>query len=153
MAANRELDEFDRRIVAALVEDGRMSVTDLAERIGLSKTPTQARLKRLIELRVIRGFRALVDPALFGGDHIAFVEVKLDDTRERALTAFNAAVLRVPEIEECHMIASRIDYLLKVRTPDIRAYRQVLGEKISSLPHVASTSTVVAMETVRERQG
>ena len=145
-----ELDEFDRKIVAALRADGRMTVTDLADRIGLSKTPTQMRLKRLIDGGVIRGFRAIVDPARLGLDHVAFVEVKLSDTREKALGEFNAAVLRVPEIEECHMIASSFDYLLKVRTANIRDYRRVLGERISSLPHVASTSTYVAMETVRE---
>ncbi len=74
----------------------------------------------------------------------------LTDTREAALEEFNAAVRGIPEVEECHMIASSFDYLLKVRTPDIRRYRSVLGEKISSLPFVASTSTFVAMETVRE---
>jgi Lrp/AsnC family leucine-responsive transcriptional regulator len=145
-----ELDEFDRKIVAALRADGRMTVTDLADRIGLSKTPTQMRLKRLIDGGVIRGFRAIVDPARLGLDHVAFAEVKLSDTREKALGEFNAAVLRVPEIEECHMIASSFDYLLKVRTANIRDYRRVLGERISSLPHVASTSTYVAMETIRE---
>jgi Lrp/AsnC family transcriptional regulator, leucine-responsive regulatory protein len=145
-----DLDAIDRRIVAALLADGRMSVTALAAAVGLSKTPVQLRLNRLLKAGVIRGFHATVDRRLFGGDHVAFVEVKLSDTRERALAAFNAAVLRIPEIEECHMIASRFDYLLKVRTQDIREYRQVLGERISSLPHVASTSTFVAMETVRD---
>jgi Lrp/AsnC family transcriptional regulator, leucine-responsive regulatory protein len=61
-----------------------------------------------------------------------------------------SAVLRIPEVEECHMIASHFDYLLKVRTADMRRYRLVLGEKISALPHVASTSTFVAMETIRD---
>lgn len=145
-----ELDEHDRRIIAALVEDGRMTVTDLAVAVGLSKTPCQVRLKRLQESGVIRGFRAIVDPAKMGMDHIAFTEVKLSDTREAALREFNAAVRRIAEIEECHMLASNFDYLLKVRTADIRKYRAVLGEKISALPHVASTSTYVAMETVLE---
>lgn len=145
-----DLDEFDRRILAALVEDGRMSVTDLATTVGLSKTPCQVRLRRLQESGVIRGFRAIVDPAKLGMDHVAFTEVKLSDTREAALNEFNVAVRRIPEVEECHMLASNFDYLLKVRTADIRRYRAVLGEKISALPHVASTSTFVAMETVLE---
>ncbi|PZU12778.1 MAG: ArsR family transcriptional regulator [Sphingobium sp.] len=145
-----DMDEFDRRIVAALVEDGRMSVTDLAATVGLSKTPCQVRLRRLQESGVIRGFRAIVDPAKLGMDHVAFTEVKLSDTREAALNEFNAAVRRIAEVEECHMLASNFDYLLKVRTADIRRYRAVLGEKISALPHVASTSTFVAMETVLE---
>ncbi|MBS87557.1 MAG: Lrp/AsnC family transcriptional regulator [Sphingobium sp.] len=148
-----DLDDFDRRIIAALVEDGRMTVTDLAMAVGLSKTPCQVRLRRLQESGVIRGFRAMVDPAKLGMDHVAFAEVKLSDTRESALTEFNDAVRRIPEVEECHMIASSFDYLLKVRTADIRRYRTVLGEKISSLPHVASTSTFVAMETVLEAGG
>ncbi|MGU3390160.1 Lrp/AsnC family transcriptional regulator [Sphingomonas sp. M1A8_2b] len=151
MPATVEMDGFDHKIVAALIEDGRMSVTDLAAAVGLSKTPCQVRLRKLIASGVIRGFCAIVDAEKMGLDHVAFAEVKLDDTREQALKAFNAAVRRIPEVEECHMIASSFDYLLKVRTADIRRYRAVLGEKISSLPHVASTSTFVAMETVKDR--
>jgi Lrp/AsnC family leucine-responsive transcriptional regulator len=88
-----------------------------------------------------------------GEAHVAFVEVRLSDTREAALQAFNRAALAVPEIEECHMIASRFDYLLKVRTGDIAAYRRVLAERISALPFVAQTSTYVAMEAVKEAAG
>ena len=146
-----DLDDFDRRIIAALVEDGRMTVTDLAMAVGLSKTPCQVRLRRLQESGVIRGFRAMVDPAKLGMDHVAFAEVKLSDTRESALTEFNDAVRRIPEVEECHMIASSFDYLLKVRTADIRRYRTVLGEKISSLPHVLQTSSFAVMENVKDR--
>lgn len=148
-----DLDQFDRRILEALAADGRMSITDLAARIGLSKTPCQVRLRRLIETGYIEGFRAVLNPKKLGLDHVAFAEVKLSDTREAALAEFNAAVRRIPEIEECHMIAGRFDYLLKVRSPDIRTYRRILGEKISSLPHVASSSTSVAMESVKEARG
>ena len=144
------LDAFDRKIIEVLRADGRIAITDLATRVGLSKTPCQVRVKRLIANGTIRGFRAVVDPARLGLDHIAFAEVKLSDTREEALAAFRRAVLKIPEVEECHMIASSFDYLLKVRTADIRRYREVLGERISSLPHVASTSTFVAMETIRD---
>ena len=145
-----DLDEFDRKIIAILGRDGRMTYTELAQRVGLSKTPCQQRVKRLVDSGLITGFRAIVDPAKLGLDHVAFTEVKLSDTREEALRRFNEAVRQIPEVEECHMIASSFDYLLKVRTPDIRRYRIVLGEKISSLPHVASTSTFVAMETICE---
>lgn len=144
------LDRFDQAILRALAGDGRMAVTELARQIGLTKTPTQARVKRLEELGVIAGYRAMLDPIRMGLAHVAFVEVRLSDTREAALQAFNRAVRAVQEIEECHMMASSFDYLLKVRTGDITAYRRVLGERISSLPHVASTSTFVAMEAVKE---
>lgn len=142
------IDQIDRRIIEQLRVDGRMSVTELAGRVGLSKTPCQVRLKRLQDEGYIRGFRAVLDPVKLGIGHIAFAEVKLSDTREAALAEFRRAVLQVREIEECHMIASSFDYLLKVRTGDIRSYRTVLGEKISSLPHVASTSTFVVMESI-----
>ena len=145
-----QLDYFDAAILESLSRDGRMPVTDLARLIGLSKTPTQARLKRLQAEGYITGFRATLNPAKLGQDHIAFVEVKLLSTTEAALDAFNAAVHRVPEIEQCHMIAGAFDYLLKVRTADIKAYRQVLGEKISALPHVGSSSTHVSMEAVKD---
>ena len=144
------LDRFDAAIVRVMATDGRISVTELARRIGLSKSPTQARLRRLEEEGVITGYRALLDPVRMGLAHVAFVEVKLSDTRETALRAFNAAVLDVPEIEECHMIAGGFDYLLKVRTADIVSYRRVLAEQVSGLPHVASTSTYVTMEAVKD---
>lgn len=144
------LDSFDHAILRALSADGRMSVAVLAQKIGLSKSPTAARLKRLEECGVIKGYRAILDPIRMGLDHVAFVEVKLSETREVALRAFNKAVQAVPEIEQCHMIASGFDYLLKVRTRDIADYRRVLGESISALPYVSATSTHVAMETVRD---
>lgn len=150
MTDNAPIDRTDQRILAELAQDGRLSVTELARRVGLSKSPTQVRLRRLQAAGYILGFRAVIDMARLGRDHIAFVEVKLGDTTEPALRAFNAAVRAIPEIEQCHMIAGAFDYLLKVRTTDIANYRQVLGEKISQLPHVASTSTHVSMQAVKD---
>jgi Lrp/AsnC family leucine-responsive transcriptional regulator len=150
-AANfSELDQFDKKILEALSEDGRMSITDLAARVGLSNTPCQIRFKRLLAEGYIEGFRAVLNPAKMELDHVAFVEVKLSNTTEGALKSFNDAVKKIKEVEQCHMIAGRFDYLLKVRTRDIAKYRRVLGEKISTLPHVASTSTNPAMETVKD---
>ncbi len=145
-----DLDGFDRKILDVIAVDGRITVTDLAKRIGLSKSPTQARLRRLEETGVVRGYRALFDPILLGRDHVAFVEVKLSDTRESALAAFNLAVTRIPEIEQCHLIAGAFDYLLKVRTSGMGSYRLVLADRLSTLPHVANTSTYVAMQAVKE---
>lgn len=146
------LDQFDLRILEILSEDGRIPVTELAQKVGLSKTPCQTRLKRLVNEGYIQGFRAAIDPEKLGLDYISFTTVKLSDTREKALQEFNIAVRKIREVEECHMIASSFDYLLKVRTPDIKRYRIVLGEKISSLPNVASTSTFVVMESVKDNR-
>ncbi|MXN54187.1 AsnC family transcriptional regulator [Shinella sp. AETb1-6] len=145
------LDSFDRKILEELAQNGRIPVAELAEKVGLSKTPCQNRFKRLIADGFIQGFKAILNPAKMNLDHIAFAEVKLTNTQEEALMSFNAAVKKIREVEECHMIAGRFDYLLKIRTRDIKKYRLVLGERISNLPYVASTSTNVAMETVKER--
>lgn len=144
------LDRFDHAILAALAGDGRMSIADLARRIGLSKSPTQTRLRRLEAQGVITGYRALIDPIRMGLDHVAFVEVRLSDTREAALAAFNAAVAQIGEIEQAHLIAGNFDYLMKIRTRSMADYRMVLAEKISTLPHVSGTSTYVAMQAVKE---
>ena len=149
-SAHIGLDQFDRKILSALAQNGRLSITDLAQAIGLSKSPTQARLRRLEQSGVIKGYRALLDPIQLGLDHVAFVEVRLSDTREAALSAFNTAVLTIGEIEQVHLIAGNFDYLMKIRTRNMADYRRVLGEQISSLPHVASTSTYVAMQAVKE---
>ena len=149
-SARASLDSYDEAILRSLATEGRIAATELARRIGLSKSPTQARLKRLEDAGVIAGYRAMLDPIAMGLAHVAFVEVRLSDTREAALQAFNRAVRAIPEVEQCHMIASRFDYLLKVRTSDISDYRRVLAERISALPHVAATSTYVAMEAVKE---
>ncbi len=145
-----QLDQFDRKILQTLSTDGRIAVTDLAKKLGMSKTPCGVRLKRLISDGYITGFKAVLNPVKLDMNHVAFVEVRLQDTKEAALRAFNESVKLIPEIEQCHMIAGPFDYLLKVRTKDIAAYRRVLGEQISSLPHVASTSTYVTMESVKE---
>ena len=108
-------------------------------------------MRRLEKDGYIRGYAAVIDRERMGEGHVAFVQVKLSDTRSLALAEFNRAVQAVPEIEQCHMMAASFDYLLKVRTRDIAAYRRVLGERISALPHVAQTSTFVAMETVKDR--
>ncbi len=144
------LDGFDLRILDVLSQDARASVTDIAARIGLSKTPCHARIRRLERDGYILGYRAVLDPIRLGLEHVAFVEVKLERTTEAALRTFNQAVQGKPEIEECHMIAGGFDYLLKIRTANITDYRTFLGEELSNLPHVAQTSTYVAMESVKE---
>jgi len=145
-----QLDSFDTQIIDILSKQGRLPVTELARRIGISKSPCQVRLKRLQEEGYIVGFRAVVNHAKLKKEHVAFAEVRLSDTREEALGAFNAAVENVAEIEQCHLIAGSFDYLLKVRTSDISSYRKVLAESISRLPHIASTSTYVSMQSIKD---
>lgn len=149
MSAN--LDAIDRKILDELLLDARLPVAELARRVGLSKTPVAQRIKHLEDSGLITGYRAILSPIKLGLSHVTYVEVRLTDTREAALTKFNEKVREIPEIEECYMIAGGFDYLLKVRSKNIDEYRQVMGEKISALPHVSATSSYVAMEAVVEQ--
>ncbi len=103
------MDRYDEAILSILSREGRIPVSELSRRIGLSKTPCQLRLKRLQDDGYITGFRAELDPAKLGREHVAFVEVKLTNTSEPALNAFNAAVRKIPSVEQCHMIAGAFD--------------------------------------------
>ena len=150
VAETDDLDRMDRRILDALRSDARLSMASLADRVGLSKSPVTARVRRLEAAGFILGYRAVLDPVKMGAAQVAFVQVTLGDTTSEALEIFNAAVRETREIEACHMIAGGFDYLLKIRTKDVGAYRKALGETISRLPHVAQTSTFMAMETVKE---
>lgn len=150
MNENTDLDKYDRKILDILAQNGRISMTALASEIGLSKTPTQLRVQKLENEKIIKGYRALIDPVKLGLEHVAFVEVRLTDTREAALRKFNDAITRIPEIEQAHMMAAQFDYLLKIRTKNMQEFRRILGSEISALPYVASTSTFVAMEAVKE---
>lgn len=148
-----DLDAIDRAILASLLRNARISMVDLGREVGLSKTPVTQRVRRLEASGVITGYRAELSASKLGLEHIAFLQVRLSDTKERALQAFNAAVRKIPEVEECHMIAGGFDYLLKIRTRDIGDYRRVLSESISAIPNLASTSTFVSMESVRDAGG
>ncbi len=148
-----KLDKKDLLILNQLQNNGRMKVTELAPKVGLSVTPCQIRIKKMEEEGVISGYTALVDHTKLGLSHIAFVQVTLSKTSTKALNDFNDAVRNISEIEQCHMIASSFDYLLKVRTSDINEYRLVLGEKISNLPHALQTSTFISMENVKDPAG
>ena len=144
------MDRIDRAILRELQAAGRLSIVELASRVHLSKTPCAERVRKLEAAGVIRGYHAALDAEALGQGHVTLVQVQLRGTTASELEAFNAAVREVPQIQSCHMTAGGFDYLLKVRTSDINAYREVLGERISSLPHVASTSSFVAMETIVE---
>ena len=144
------MDAIDHRILDQLSRDSKTTLKRLSEHVGLSQSPLQARIKKLEKEGYIRGYAAQLNYTKLGQDHIAFVQVTLSDTRADALAAFNSAVRALKSVEQCHMIAGNFDYLLKVRTKNIHNYRTELAEKISSLPHVASTSTFVSMETIQE---
>jgi Lrp/AsnC family leucine-responsive transcriptional regulator len=143
------LDRIDRNILAILQKDGRVSIADLSERIGLSPTATSERQKRLLREGFITGFGARLDPHRLGLELLVFVEVSLDKTTPDAFERFAAAVRRAPEVLECHMVAGGFDYLVKTRVADMTAYRRFLGEVLLALPGVTETRTYAVMEEVK----
>jgi len=144
-----ELDRLDRKILAVLQEDGRVTTVDLAERVGLSPTATSERTKRLLRDGYVTGFRAVLDPQRLGRGLLVFVEVSLDKTTPDVFERFAAAVRRSPEVLECHMVAGGFDYLIKTRVGDMAAYRRFLGDVLLSLPGVKESRTYAVMEEVK----
>jgi len=144
------LDKIDKQLIELLAENGRTTLSDLSKKVGLSVSPCQSRIKKLEEQKYILGYHAQINYQKLEKAHVAFVQVSLSNTRARALEEFNVEVGKLEAVEQCHMIAGGFDYLLKVRTTDIDSYRLLLAEKISSLPYVASTSTFVSMQSVKD---
>ena len=146
-----QLDPTNRKILRELVANARTPITELARKVGLSKTPVAQRIRQMEAMGLITGYRAILSPLKLGLTHVTFMQLRLSDTRQKALEQFNAEVRKIPEIEECYMIAGGFDYLLKVRSRDMVEFRQLMAERISSLPHVSATSSFVAMEAVVEQ--
>ncbi|MBI1904725.1 MAG: Lrp/AsnC ligand binding domain-containing protein [Rhodocyclales bacterium] len=144
------MDRIDFKILAELQDDARISIVELSRRVGLTKTPCAERVRRLEKSGVIRGYHADLEPVAMGAGHVVMVQVLLSSTTAHDLKRFNDGVMRIPQIQSCHMIAGDFDYLLKVRTRDIHEYRKVMGERISELPCVKQTHTYVVMEVVKD---
>ncbi len=147
---DRPIDTYDRKILDVLQRSGRIQINELAEEIGLSKTPCLTRLRRLEDRGFIRGYRANIDPGKVDLGYLVYIQVKLESTARRALEKFNTAVGDVPEILTCHMMSGGYDYLLKVRSADVAAYRAVLGDVIAHLPGVLQTSSFPVIEEVKD---
>ena len=143
------MDGPDIKILEILQDDGRITLADLAEKVGLSPTATGERLRRLARDGVVLGYSARVAPQRVGLNLLVFVEVSLDKTTPEAFERFAHAVRRTPEVLECHMVAGGFDYLVKARIPDMAAYRHFLGEVLLSLPGVRETRTYAVIEEVK----
>ena len=146
------LDRVDRRILALLQSDGRMSNLALAQAVHLSPTAVLERVRRLVREKFILGYEAKLNPQKLGAALLVFIEVVLDRSSPDVFDQFKAAVSNRPEIMECHMVAGGFDYLLKTRVADMPAYREFLGSVLLSLPGVRETHTYAVMEEVKNSQ-
>ena len=144
------LDRTDRRILECLQNDGRISNVQLARKVNLTPTPCIERVKRLERQGYIRGYTAILDPELVNASLLVFVEIDLSHNSPDAFRKFREEARRLPEIMDCHLVSGNFDYLIKARVSDMKAYRELLGEKLLSLPGVNTSRSYVVMEEIKE---
>lgn len=149
-ASDHQLDRTDRRILRELQQNGRISNVELARRINLSATPCLERVRRLEQAGYIREYVAILDPHRMNNGLLLYVEVTLDRTTPDIFERFKEVIAQRPEVQECHMVAGGFDYLLKLRVPDMQAYRAFLGEGLTAAPGVRETHSYVVMEEIKE---
>jgi Lrp/AsnC family leucine-responsive transcriptional regulator len=146
----RVLDKLDRSILGILQQEGRISMKDLGERVGLSITPCIERVRRMERDGVITGYYARVDPASVGAKLLVFVEITLNQKSALAFEQFRREVLRIPEVQECHLVSGDFDYLIKARIHEMAEYRKLLGDMLLQLPGAAQSKSYVVMEEIKE---
>jgi len=149
-ASDHRLDRTDKRILHELQQNGRISNVELARRVNLSATPCLERVRRLEQSGYIREYVAVLDPQRMEVGLLLYVEVTLDRTTPDVFERFKASIAARPEVQECHMVAGGFDYLIKIRVPDMQAYRAFLGEGLTAAPGVRETHTYVVMEEIKE---
>ncbi len=142
------IDRKDRDILRIIQTKGRIPIVELAAAVNLTKSPCLQRLRRLEKNGVIRGYRADIDPKKVKKGYLVYVQVKLESTRRAALEGFNLAVKNIPEVLACHMLSGGYDYLMKIRTADMDAFRELLGGVIAELPNVNQTDSYPVMEEI-----
>ncbi|WP_392710396.1 Lrp/AsnC family transcriptional regulator [Rhizobium ruizarguesonis] len=144
-----DLDRVDRMLLGLLQEDGRRTVLDLAERVGLSPTGASQRIKRLFSEGFIRAVRAVLEPSKTGRGTLVFIEVRLDHTAPHVFDRFAEAVAKAPEIIECHMVIGGFDYLVKARIADMATFQEFLQRVILPLPGVRETHSYASIGDVK----
>lgn len=149
--AKLALDAIDRQILDRLQESARIANIDLAREVGLSASPCLRRVRDLEEAGVIRRYVTLLDPAAVGLPVSVFVQVSLEKQVERALEAFEGAILVRPEVMECYLMTGDADYLLRVVVPDLAAYERFLIDHLTRVPGVASIKSSFALKQVKYR--
>ncbi|TNC74666.1 Lrp/AsnC family transcriptional regulator [Rubellimicrobium roseum] len=149
----QRLDRIDRRILALLQENGRMTNVDLAQRVGISPPPCLRRVRALEEAGLIRGYHADLDPQKLGFEVKVFAQVRLKSQAEADLQAFEALARDLPYVRECHMLNGEVDFILKCVAPDLRAFQRFLTESLTPAPNVASVKTSLVIRSGKDEPG
>jgi Lrp/AsnC family leucine-responsive transcriptional regulator len=148
-----ELDRTDARILAALQRDGRISVVELAEQVGLSPTPCARRIKRLEDDGVIEGYAAVVNPRQVGHAVQAFIQVKLERHTDETADRFRRGLDDLPEVVACWAMTGEMDFLLQVLVPDIDALGAFTLHRLMRLPGVRDVRSSLVLETIKRARG
>ncbi len=143
-----DLDQIDRAILTRLQKQGRLSNAELAEAVNLSQSACHRRVARLESAGYIAGYVALLDPRALGRKTTVYVEITLAGQADEVLSAFEAAVAKVPEVLECHLMAGSADYLLKVVAADAEDFAQLHRKSLANLPGVAKLQSSFSLKTV-----
>jgi len=147
-----KIDAINQRILQELQSDGRMSNTDLADRVGLSPSACLRRVQELEREGVIAGYRAILNPAAMDIGFIAYVSVGLARHTKEEQRKFEAAVKRAPEVRECHNVTGAIEYFLRVETRDLAAYKHFHTDVLGALPQVATITSYIVMESPKDER-
>jgi Lrp/AsnC family leucine-responsive transcriptional regulator len=142
-------DAIDRKILALLQDDGRMSLATLADKVGLSPSPCLRRVRLMEKAGIIARYVAVLNQRAVGLPVSVFISIKLESQREEALTKFGKAIARWPEVLECYLMTGPRDYLLRVVVADLSAYEQFLKTKLTRLDGIASIESSFALEQVK----
>lgn len=144
-----DLDEIDRKILRLLQDDCRLTMHEIAERVGLSASPCHRRIKMMEDSGLIRRYVALIDQRKIGLPVSVFVSIKLERQREKDLEAFAKAISRWPEVLECYLMTGHRDYLLRVVVEDLSAYEKFLKQKLTLVSGIASIESSFALDQIK----
>ncbi|GLZ15432.1 AsnC family transcriptional regulator [Actinomadura sp. NBRC 104425] len=147
------MDRIDRKILRELQDDGRLSNTELADKVGLTPSPCLRRVRQLERDGVIRGYRALLDGAALGRGFQSFVTIVMRQEDQATVAEFERRVAELPEVVEAHRLFGDPDYLLRVAVADIAAYERFYTDVLSGLPGIAQLTSHLAMKVVKSDRG
>lgn len=147
------MDKIDRHILSVLQADGQISMARLSEQVGLSLSACHRRVKLMESSGVISNYAARLNRKAVGLEIQVFIEVKLTSQRKEDITSFEAAIQKMPEILECHLISGEFDYLIRLAAHNTDAYENLYRNRLSLIPSVAQMKTLLSLSTVKEFRG
>ncbi len=148
-----ELDRTDLRMLRELQRNGRVPVVELAEKVSLSPTACQRRLRRLEDSGVIERYAAVLSPAALGQNIQAFIRVSIERQSKDVTEAFEAAIKRQPEVRACYVMTGDLDFLLHVMVPDLQAFAEFSMKVLIGLPGVKDVRSSLVLEAVKQDEG